>query len=258
MTAKEFKIKDHDDFIFPQHIVRGLGKTPEIQPKTALEQSREPSPVAAPVPAPAPALTGVGEAPVPPVGETPAPAPTPPPPVTGSPTGVGQGMPASHGGIASVAHVSGDANVLAVKSPAMSSTGQKLVPQTSGDPNYYATPPQFNKEKGYWYSGGTNPPSDTGGWAQGQWVKQGHAQVHNRKTNFWVWYPPASKIITITPLTGRIYALTQSLDLRPAANQAYASLITDAFARGTWRHVFSNPDYYVASFTIAGPPVLKK
>jgi hypothetical protein len=246
-TVKEFKIKDHDDFIFPQHIIRGLGKSPEEAPrKTALELSREPAPLAAPT-------TGFGEAP--PVGEAPAPAPTPPPPVTGAPTGVGQGMPASHGGIASVAHVSGDANVLTVKGPAESPTGQHLVPQTAAgsDPNYYATPPQFNKEKGYWYSGGTNPPSSEGGWAQGQWVKQGHAQVHGQRTNFWVWYPPYGQIITITPLAGHIYALTQSLGLRPATHQPYASLITDAFAKNSWRHVFSNPDYFVASFTTVPP-----
>jgi hypothetical protein len=225
-----------DDFIFPQSIVRGLGKLPTEPAKlSALEHSKQPAKPAPSPPAPAAATpTGVGEAP----HEAPAPAPEPPPPPTPAPPeGVGQ-LP--------VAHVGGDANVLTVQPAAGASpVPQHVVPQASGDPNYYASAPQFDS-RGFWWSAGTNPPN-VPGWSGGKWTKQGQSKWHDRLTNRWVWYP--NSIMVIRPGGGRFYVITPSMNLRPAQNAPDLNLINYALTNGPWSHLFTNPDYYAIDIT---------
>ena len=82
---------------------------------------------------------------------------------------------------------------------ASSSAGHSFVPQTKGDPNYYATVPQFDS-RGFWHATGTNPPSDSpkGEPAtplQGAWTHHGTTKRNGQATTLWVWYPPTDKSI---------------------------------------------------------------
>jgi hypothetical protein len=122
-----------------------------------------------------------------------------------------------------------------------SQVGVPIVGKSVGDPNYYATRPQFDS-RGFWHSAGSSAPYETPSGdpetpAEGQWVAQGKTTRNGQSTTTWIWYPPNHKTITIgTHRPGdTIYTISRS---RPS---------------GSSLKLFSSPDYWVHKQTVPMP-----
>jgi hypothetical protein len=219
-----------DDFVFPQPIIRGLGAFPVVPPRpTALEQSQQPTLQVK------------------------------------APEGVGQGSDKRerHDGDSPVA-VAGDAGgdgatgVIQAHHPLeQSSTAPHISVQKlgDGDPNYYASTPQFDP-RGFWHSAGTFPPvgvpRGTPAGSTGSWHQQGHANRNGLSTNQWIWYPDGPLLVGGASVGSvqQDYLISQMPIDSAFGSTENDNRINSMLRSGVqlkWQHLFANPDYYVAT-----------